>query len=173
MSDSSSTSASGSFGSTLRSLRRRFGFTQKELKQAANEGHNLAGIVESALSHWERGQRVPQPPQLLAVVRVFEAKLDKEEGRSLTLRLVRLAANESSTYRSTLQGWAELDDAQMHRAFTAWAGSQTTRPARGNTVGWQSEEPEAKNEQTSTDIEAPEDTALPAATLPAAPVTQP
>jgi transcriptional regulator with XRE-family HTH domain len=115
------------FAGALRAFREARGYTQGELADFCQhaDDNRLAGIVASAVAHWEQGARVPVPPQLLVLTRTLECTQVE------ALWLVELAALQSKAHATIVQVLAGLRVKDRHQAWVTWAASQTTRPTRG------------------------------------------
>lgn len=92
-----------SLGTVLADLRLARGLSQRELISSAAEqaGTDLAGLVVSAATHWERDRRVPSPPHLLALLRVLLPTEEPARGVAF-VRVLEAASHAEPLYVPTL-----------------------------------------------------------------------
>jgi len=125
------------FGQLLRQLR---GDVSRDVflswAQKAPDVQDVAGLVPSALTHWESSRRIPTPPQLRAMILGCHAEGDVDR----VARLVRAAAAHEvgHQYRSFLQATrgTEIQEATESpartTAFLAWAKAIPSQPPRAD-----------------------------------------
>lgn len=109
-------------GEVLVELRHGRGMDQGEVIKRAEEFGASVGLAVTALSHYERGRRVPAPAHLLSLVRALDPSPEDFK------RLVQAAAKSSPTYqpvavlveggqwtREAWEGWAAGFQPRMPR----------------------------------------------------------
>jgi transcriptional regulator with XRE-family HTH domain len=112
-------------GAGLRGLRKRMGLTQRELVDLACAGSRVSGLVEAGLSHWERGGRVPLPPQLLRLFRVLRPE---PEETLILLRTISDYRYAGIIHVLATTGGSPVEQVQL---WEHWAENHPLHPPRG------------------------------------------